>query len=666
MVLVAAIVLGIPALALWTWLVSLPDQRRWHWREAFALTTVAWALYSVAAIWILSIGAGHDLSQAREGHLTRAGLLAVWTLPGVAGSVVLLRKRAWLAGSLASLRSSSSKVDRRARVVIAASVFCVAVVGVVALLAAPNNWDSMTYHLSRVVAWLRLGGVTHYATNVEPQLYQPPGSEMLIAQWQALTGSDRMAASVQWFAFAGSGLIASLAAARLGAGRWGQVIAAFLVVTMPMAMMQGSSTQNDLITGFWLLGAATLAIGPRATADAAPVPASHTNVRVLAAGAALGLAVLTKGTALIYALPVSALLAYQLLRGGVAARRIAVLAMAGLLVLLPSLPHALANHQTFDSYLGTGSAGNVYKNEKIGPATLVSNLVRNASIHTKVPGADERVEDLYRSVLTAVSINPDDPANTFGGIAYDVGKFGPHEDHAPNLILMLLGIAAVFAAIAVPAFRSRRRLAWALVIGVQVLLFCLLFKWQVWHSRLHLPVFVLIAPLAAVWLEKTRGSRLVAGVLVLIALAAPVYLFYNYTRPLVGPRSIVTNERSHQMFFPRRDIEAPYRAVVNAIKRDKRVDVGLIATFDDWIYPFHELAGDEDGAPRIREIEAGNPSARYAVGRTPDTIICLNCDDARKAMLASSGYKLRLFRTTTSAPDANLAVSNIQMGLWER
>ncbi|MBI4898339.1 MAG: glycosyltransferase family 39 protein [Actinobacteria bacterium] len=661
MILIATLLLGLPGLGLFCLLAGSngADGRPWFGRrEAFAVTCVVWAVFSVAAVELLSLGAGHDVAAGRHGHLTRGWLLALWLPVAVAGGVSAWRFRAVIARLKTDLTDGWLKSSVWMRACLATIVACVAIVGAVALLAAPNNWDSMTYHLARVVAWIRLGGVAHYATNVEPQLYQPPGAEMLIAQWQLLTGGDLLAASVQWFAFAGSAVTASLAAARLGAARVGQIVAALLVVTTPMAIMQGSSTQNDLLTGFWLLIAATLALGVSEFDD-------RGDMRTLAACLAVGLAVLTKGTALMYGLPVIALIAACTLRRGISTRRVAVLAAGAALVIAPNVQHLAQNHATYGSFLATGSGGNFYKNENAGPRTILSNAVRNASVHLNLPSepANRALEKSIRKGLKAIGADPDDPANTFEGRPFEVGKFGPHEDHAGNLALLLLSIWAVGMVAFVGRYRTRRRLAWAGVLCVQALLFCVLLKWQAWHARLHLPMFVLAAPLVAVCLETVRRRRAIGVVLTLITLAAVPYLFYNYTRPLVGGRSVLTTPRDSQYFLPRRNIEAPYRGVLAAVRQTGERDVGLIVSLDDWVYAFHALAGD--GGPRFREVSADNRSRRYAT-TLPDLVVCVNCFPAQIADLQSLRFKPVPFTIGPVTHDRNLDESGVAMTLWRR
>ncbi len=658
----AAALLLVPPAGLCLVLVDPDGRVRAGRREALAMALVAWALYAVVVTELLSLGVGHDLTAAARGHLTQGWLLIAWGLAATVGGWLVWRKRAVAADALRDARQLWDEGDVWLRFGVVACAVIASLVGLVALVAAPNNWDSMTYHLMRVEQWVRLGGVAHYATHYEPQVYQPPGAEMLVAQGRVLTGGDRYTAAVQWVAFAASLPLASLAAARLGAGRLGQVLAALLVATMPMALMQASSTQNDLVLALWLLVAATFALAIDEDAEKRLL-----LTRTLFAAAALALAVLTKGTALVFGLPVSALLAWAVVRRA-GLRRAAFLAVAALaIVLAVNAGQWQRNHQTYGSYVSAGSGPNLYTNDAIGPATLVSNLARNASNHLDMPvGAVNRAtQGAIRDGLGLLGIDPDDPATTFTGQTFKVGPFGPHEDHAGNFALLALSLWAVISVVAFGAWRSRRRVAWALMLLAQVVLFCTLLKWQNWHARLHLPMFVLAAPLVAACLAELKRRGVAYAVAAALLLATPLYVFYNYTRPLVGARSVLTTDRASQYFLPRPNIETAYRSLGGEIQRRGVKRLAVVAPIDQWEYPIYALASGAGLVVYDTMVE--NPTARYRSGlAAADAVAGINCDEGRAAALVQSGFKAIPIANTPARHDARLDEVPVTVGLWVR
>lgn len=620
--------LGLPAAGVFALLASRMD-----WREAFAWSALAWAAYATTATWLLSIGAGHDLTAPRAGHLTRSGLLAAWIPPAFAGFLVLARERSRAAVAATAVIRAWRELDRTDRLLAAFTAFCVAAVGLVAIAAAPNNWDSMSYHLSRIEQWIRLGGVATYATHVEPQLYHPPGAEILVAQFRLLEGGDRFAAIVQWFAYAGSIAVASLCAARLGGSRRAQLVAAFIVATTPMAIMQGSSTQNDLVLALWLLMAGTLALGLR---DGGAGAGSATKA-ILGASLALGLALLTKGTAYLFAPPVAALLAWSVVIRPRPRRAAALALVAIALILLPSVPHWLNNIDLYATPVAAGSGSNDYRTANAGPATVISNLVRNASIHMDMPlgGLNRAGETVVGESLGLIGIDANDRRTTFRSEPFRMGPFAPHEDHAGNLALLLLSVLAAGCVLTRSRFRTSKRIAWLIVIATQVLFFCALLVWQNWNARLHLPAFVLVAPLVAVVLAELRRERAVAVALALIAAATPLYLLYNYTRPLAGARSILTTPRERQYFYPRWQFEAPLRALTASVREHGYDKLGVIGPDNAWEYALQRFLP----GVTVYGIQVANKSRKYAPrAKWPPAVACFDCPFGTEHALGRRGY----------------------------
>jgi hypothetical protein len=169
------------------------------------------------------------------------------------------------------------------------------IVGLIGLVAPPNTWDSMTYHMSRVVHWIQNGSVAHYPTYNLPQLFHPPFAEFAIMHLQILSGGDRFANMVQWFSMISSIIGVSLIAKELNANIRGQVFAAVFCATIPMGILQASSTQNDYVVSFWLVCLAYYIL--------LVIKTKNQPDLLFFIGASLGLALLTKSSGYLYAFP---------------------------------------------------------------------------------------------------------------------------------------------------------------------------------------------------------------------------------------------------------------------------------------------------------------------------------------------------------------------------
>ena len=143
-------------------------------RSAFLSASILWAIWAVLITEILS------LFRA----LTFAAVLAAW---GIIFSLALIGwirlmgfpKNPWW-------RFKLPKIPRFEFFVLSAGTFIVFVVGLIAFVAPPNTWDSMTYHLPRVMHWIQDRSVAYYPTFILRQLYLAPGAEYLILQFQIL------------------------------------------------------------------------------------------------------------------------------------------------------------------------------------------------------------------------------------------------------------------------------------------------------------------------------------------------------------------------------------------------------------------------------------------------------------------------------------------------
>src|SRR5262245_23346189 len=466
-----------------------------------------------------------------------------------------------------------------------------------ALLAVPITYDSMTYHLARVAHWAQNRSVDFYPTNIIRQLYQPPWAEYAMLHLFILARGDRLANLVQWLSMVVTLGGVSLIARQLGAGRRGQLLSAFVCATIPMGILQAATTQNDYVSALWLvcLVSALLALEARPGL----VPA-------LGAGASLGLALLTKGTSYILAAPFAVVfvvagrnrtVSRKLLQGFV----IAVCALA------LNTPHYARNIALFRSPFGPGGEGNYrYANDAFWPTILASNVLRNVGLHLGTPSlaANRRVERAIDAAHEMIGIAADDPRSTWPGMRLWVTRPLVNEDTAANGLPLLLAVAPL---VGLGRYLDNRRLvAFGGCLVAAFLLFCLVVRWQPWHSRLHLPLFVLAAPLIGVVFERLKPAALVL-VLIVLAGSSAYFLTQNRDRPFTGRRSVFRSAWTAQRVrhAPPDSVEAA-RFVVSSGCRDVGVAVGS----NDREYFLWALLADQAWRGKLQPVAVSNVSAR--------------------------------------------------------
>jgi hypothetical protein len=493
------------------------------------------------AFFAAPVGAGAWVLAWVEA-LSALGLAGSRTAWAVFWAATAAASAAGLGATRRAARARPPKAPRAAALAVPCAVLGLTLV--VALAAAPNNWDSLVYHNARVVNWWDHGTVAAWETPIDRQVRMPPLASYFKLALLGLTGNDVLFNLVQWAFFAFSIVAAGILAARLvpsdRAGPW----AALLVATTVMAVLQATSTQNDVVVAGYLLSASFF-LARASGADGGPV-------RDLAlSGAAIGLACATKGTAYLLAMPLAGAAAWaaasRIARGPGRERRAwaAGLAAAAALVVLPSAGFWWRNARAFGSPVG--SAYEVIRPSAFlslgpgkAPALAVSQVLRAAVLQLgqlRVVGARGRnlVAGL-RQMHGAMGVGVDEPAIS-GPLPLTSAEWPAlnHEDTAPSTGTFLVLAAATGIALVTRSLRKRRAVLAAFAAGWAAWLLVAVFvRWMPWNARLQLPAIILLAVPAGAVVAEVLGRvprAVLASVLVVQALPA---LLLNSSRPLVG------------------------------------------------------------------------------------------------------------------------------------
>jgi len=496
--------------------------------------------------------------------------------------------------------------------------------GVTALLAEPNNADSMTYHLSRVEHWLQNGSLAFYPTSIPRQLQFAPFAEYFVLQLRALTGGMAFANFVQWLALLGCCASVASIARRLGANEWSQLAAAVFVVTAPMAILQASSTQTDLVAALFV--ALTL------DRTLAWIAAGYRLTDAAALGVAAAAAVLTKGTASLCLVPLALwlLLSFlhrrerRILLGGLVAAAIVVLLNAG--QLLRSLAAG--------SLLGPGADTIVSSNPfAYLPARALSTLIRHAGSELMTPSyrVNALIDSLVRGIHRLLGLDIDDPATTYiwKGVAWSPPENDLDEGFAGNPLHVL---ATVVALIGVAIRRDGGALLrrYGLVVAAMIVLMGVSLRWQPWITRLHLPLWVAAAPIVGITIG--RLPKFVGGTLLsLLVLAAMPWALCNSLRPLTHVRghgpTLFDSPPARVLFAARPYLLRGYDEATTFLAAQRAHRIALRMSVDSYEYPLWWLTSRKsiDPVTLVHDCVA-NPVlvAPLASDPPPDYVVAID------------------------------------------
>ncbi|BAT51762.1 unknown protein [Nostoc sp. NIES-3756] len=537
------------------------------WRSSVLSAAVCWGVIVTFTTEILSIFR----------LITFGWVLALWLLINLA--------LGWIYYRLIKLGKRSLKLPTIPKitpvslVLLAGVAFIVGTVTIIAIVAPPNNWDSMTYHMARVVHWIQNRSLAHYPTYYSAQLVHPPFAEIAILHLQILSGGDRFANLVQVFSMIGSIIGSSLIAQQLGADRRGQIFATVFCATLPMGILQSSSTQNDYVVCFWLVCLAHFVL------LTLPYKNPPTYL-VLNIGVSFGLAIFTKSSGYIFAFPFMVWL-FVWYVNQMRWKMWKPAAMVAAIFFSLNIGHYLRNFDLYRNPIATAEYSVEYKIEIYSLPTFISNIIRNLSLHNDIvrhlglQGFITPFTGIITKLVTIIhgflGVDMTDsrithPPNSYHGVpglSFD-------ENVAGNPLHLLLILIAIAIFIFYGKLRSNKKiLAYILSITTGFLLLCWMLKLQPYQSRHHLSLFVLSGAFVGTVFCKILNRYVITFLAVIFLVTSIQFVFNNKYRPITTQNNIFNTSRNELYFTNRPQLIKPFFEATDFIKTTNCADIGL-------------------------------------------------------------------------------------------
>ncbi len=422
--------------------------------------------------------------------VTRAWMISVHVLFCVVATVHAYKNRAVLA-------ALSRRLSNRARLVFGSGspgvvllLPLLLIIGLTTFLYVPNTYDSLTYHMARVAHWIQNGSVGYYTTHIARQNQMGPGAEYLILFFQIISKSDRLANAIQFLSFL---LIPACLFSLQRAMRIDRKIIPWITLvcmTAPMAVLQASSTQNDLVDS--LIALCIIMMGSRLLVGNAERMRGND---IILAALCCSAGFLVK--------PISLIVAFPFILAGclVQAKRILRLLQRpairyGLLVSLLFVAIICGPDVVRKAGQGVFSRPEVYPLLSEWDLSRLFNPLAMVAPNFPFP-------KLFHDFIRDLGI----PL-----VLYDQNVFNIHEDFIGNpvqlLLLLLPGLAAPILLLFKLGSSSRQRLLLLLLAVLPLLSWCA-FGWVVrnqgWITRLQLPLFFLLPFSLALLFSRSLG-----------------------------------------------------------------------------------------------------------------------------------------------------------------
>ena len=403
----------------------------------------------------------------------------------------------------------------------------------IAIAVAPNESDTLGYHLPRAAYWLQNHSALQYHPGQldDPEQAAPPNAELVLAWTMALTRTDSFTQLLGWVA-ALAGVCAVFALGReAGVGRAAAAWAAGLFALTPEVLLQSATDQNDLILSVLLVAAGLFAWRGLRRRSFGEVALAATALG-LAAGTKLTFALALPALALVAALAAASV-------GGVAA----VMRTAGLtlvaLALFGSFNYVqnLVNAGSVTGFSGTPAGDFVRQSPVRDLARVGWDLVDAPGV--PVPSGVQRglrpvVRSLFRGVRGSTFSVPEPPV-----------RFEANEDESAYGLTGIVLALTILAAALWPRTSRARRLLGGVSLSF-VVATALILGYSPEAGRYLMPAIAAAAPLLAF----TYRRPWVRWPMLAVALVAvPHTLLRDDNRPVIGDpgsKSILARDRVGQ------------------------------------------------------------------------------------------------------------------------
>jgi hypothetical protein len=464
-------------------------------------------------------------------------------------------------------------------------------IGVYLILATPqNNYDSMTYHLSRVGYWLQHGALTPWPTPNPRQTTFPPNAEIGLLWTVLFWGSDQISGFVQWMCVPVIIVTIYGLARLLGAKPWQSLLVALIWASLPEVVLQSITTMNDLVSAAFFASAVYFLYAGWYT---------NTINYLLLSGLAIGLAVGTKST-VILALP-GLMIVFLLLiiyKRKDLRKKLVVWIAAGCVSFL--LVGSLSYIQNYAYYRNPFSISQ-WTNDFINPDFSRSELVtRNLFLYsvqmvdmTGLPVAIRASLGEIRSEL-AIQLAKELPLTMESGkvrlltqlhriinapqqIHEDLAWFGP-------LFLILVIPMVIYQVIVGVRRKDSVRLGLVGILLSFALVLSYMQDWTPYRGRYFVLVSPFAMPLLTPWFGYYRGSAILRwGIPLISILVLGQTILFNESKPLIGTGSIWGKDNLNMRVINFPSLKPVLQAVEEYVPIDDKL--GTRMSLNTWDYP---------------------------------------------------------------------------------
>jgi 4-amino-4-deoxy-L-arabinose transferase-like glycosyltransferase len=320
-------------------------------------------------------------------------------------------------------------------------------------------------------------------------------------------------------------------------------IAFIVTFTTPSIFMQATSTQNDIVVGFFLLGTIYTLIR------------FFKTFRIsngILTGVFIGCALLTKGTAFVYLIPIT-LIAFMVLIRNIINSNITIskivpsVSLLLLLTLLIPSPHYYRNYALSGDIFG--ASDDLYFNQENNVKSIALGLLKNIGNHLSTPFTSDITNQVVEKAHLMTDIQIDDKKYSYNGIHFKLGTWNHNEDEVSNFLQVILFLVTLIFLILQWKNTTNTFRFTTLFCIATFFIFSFILKWQPWHLRLQVPLFMLMAIPCSMMLVQFKFKKIISSYLFLTSIYCILLMMLNPNRPFIKTNKQGKLDTRFERFF---------------------------------------------------------------------------------------------------------------------
>lgn len=326
--------------------------------------------------------------------------------------------------------------------VILFSVFVI----ILAIITSPNNWDSMAYHLPRILQWTQNHSVAHYATNYVQQIAVSSLPEYINLHVYILSGkSDLFFNLLQCLSFLFDGYLIFGISLQLENDKKWSYMAAVLWFVCPISFAEALTTQTDVFAALWLLSFVTLLLFIMKNKN--DIFNKAGNIHFIFIGLILGFAYNTKVHTILGMIFFSLFYLIFLLKNNFSLRKI--IYMAGIVFISTVfivIPDSLKIYQTFETIF-PDLGGSIMLVQTKNPKYLVMNLIKAISYNlpcNSIPASAKVANKIVTFFQEFLKVDMNAPSITWHDFCLGTPSVYNHDNVPYPMILYLFLFSILF------------------------------------------------------------------------------------------------------------------------------------------------------------------------------------------------------------------------------